>query len=58
MCSELTVLNSVIPVSGSDTITILVGNKCDLEDKREVDEADIRVSVPNIRPYTFLITFK
>ncbi|KAL9968526.1 hypothetical protein ACROYT_G020633 [Oculina patagonica] len=28
--------------SGSDTITILVGNKCDLEDKREVDEADIR----------------
>ena len=36
----------VIPISGSDTITILVGNKCDLEDKREVDEADIRVSVP------------
>ena len=35
----------VIPISGSDTITILVGNKCDLEDKREVDEADIRVSV-------------
>ena len=33
----------VIPNSGSDTITILVGNKCDLEDKREVDEADIRV---------------
>lgn len=28
--------------SGSDTITVLVGNKCDLEDKREVDEADIR----------------
>ena len=23
-----------------------MGNKCDLEDKREVDEADIRVSVP------------
>ena len=40
------VLNSVISVSGSDTITILVGNKCDLEDKREVDEVDIRVSVP------------
>lgn len=35
-----------IPISGSDTITILVANKCDLEDKREVDEADIRVSVP------------
>lgn len=28
--------------SGSDTVTVLVGNKCDLEDKREVDEDDIR----------------
>ena len=34
---------------GSDTITVLVGNKCDLEDKREVDEADIRVSTPVIK---------
>jgi len=45
----LIVLNSVVPISGSDTITILVGNKCDLEDKREVDEADIRVSMLMIR---------
>lgn len=43
------VLNSVIPISGSDTITVLVGNKCDLEDKREVDEADIRVGAPVIK---------
>lgn len=31
--------------SGSDTIKILVGNKCDLKDKREVNEDDIKVSV-------------
>ena len=36
--------------SGSDTITILVGNKCDLKDKREVNEDDIKVSV--IMPLT------
>ena len=31
--------------SGSDTIKVLVGNKCDLKDKREVNEDDIKVSV-------------
>ena len=31
--------------SGSDTITVLVGNKYDLKDKREVNEDDIKVSV-------------
>ena len=46
MTANLFSINSVIPISGSDTITVLVGNKCDLEDQREVDEADIRVSVP------------
>lgn len=31
--------------SGSDTIKVLVANKCDLKDKREVNEDDIKVSV-------------
>ena len=30
--------------SGSDTTKVLVGNKCDLKDKREVNEGDIKVS--------------
>lgn len=31
--------------SGSDTVTILVGNKQDLGDKREVKEEDIKVNL-------------
>lgn len=37
------VFNFVIFISGLDIIIVFVGNKCDLEDKREVDEVDIRV---------------
>ena len=29
--------------SGSDTITVLVGYKCDLKDKREVNEDDMKI---------------
>jgi len=41
-CSS-TVTNCFFFYSGSDTVTILVGNKQDLGDKREVKEEDIKV---------------